>query len=85
MPSMARGVAYAGKGNQDDDDAVEFFAEKKTVLKNKPADDVSDGIRRHQQDAGREGKRFYSAYDRVYSAEKTRQAGFMLVGFFFAH
>ena len=47
MPAMARRITNAGKGDQQNEDAVELFCIGNGVIEDEPADDIGDGVDRH--------------------------------------
>jgi len=48
MPTLTCSIADAGKGNHDNQNAVQFFRKEQTTLKHEPADDITDGVGGHK-------------------------------------
>ena len=75
MSSMSGGIAQPGKGDHDDQDAVEFFGEVQTFAKNETAYHVCHRVDGHEQDAGSENNGFDFGDAVVEGAEKAWQGG----------
>ena len=78
VTSLPRGVADAGEGDDDDQDAIELFGEEDAALEDVAADDVGAGVGRHEKHAASEQEGFEPADQRVDDTDEAGQAGAVL-------
>mmetsp|Transcript_1166 Transcript_1166/g.2116 ORF Transcript_1166/g.2116 Transcript_1166/m.2116 type:complete len:454 (+) Transcript_1166:358-1719(+) len=80
---MARRIADAGKGDQDNENPVDFTGEEKAFAENIPRNNIHTGIDCHQDDANGQHERLDLGNYFIDGSQKSGQAGLVDAGIVF--